>query len=235
MLTLNDIHVHYGLTHVLRGVSLKVPTGEIVGLLGGNGSGKSTALNAICGIVLPSQGTVLLDEIDLPTGRPHETFELGIVQVPQGREVFKSLTAAENLELGAICRRMEKQVYHQQFERVLNYFPALSPWLKQKAGFLSGGQQQMLAIGRALMSKPTVLLLDEPCAGLAPVIIQEIISIIAELNAKEEITMLIVEQNVRVALEVCSQINLLRNGEIALSAGASTLRGNDKLIKSYFG
>ena len=233
MLAIEDLKVSYGLTEVLRGVSLVVPDGGIVALLGGNGSGKSTTINAISGFLKPRGGTIAFagQRIDgLPTDR---IVRAGVVQVPQGREVFAGLTVAENLELGAIVRRGGAAV-RADLERVYARFPRLGERKDQRAGTLSGGEQQMLAIARALMARPRMMLMDEPSAGLAPVVVEDISRIIAELHA-EGMTILLVEQNVGVALSLATTAHILRDGVVAVSGEARALVDNPDVVRSYLG
>jgi branched-chain amino acid transport system ATP-binding protein len=233
VLAVDDLKVSYGLTEVLRGVSLIVPEGGIVALLGGNGSGKSTTINAISGFLKPRGGRITFggQRIDgLPTDR---IVRAGVVQVPQGREVFAGLTVAENLELGAIVRR-DGAAVRADTEQVYGRFPRLRERRNQRAGTLSGGEQQMLAIARALMARPRMMLMDEPSAGLAPVVVEDISRIIAELHA-EGMTILLVEQNVGVALALATTAHILRDGVVAVSGEARALVDNPDVVKSYLG
>ena len=198
MLEVNNIDVHYGVIQALKGVSLKVNEGEIVVLIGANGAGKTTTLRTISGLKAPTQGTILLNGVDITNTSAQERVKMGISHVPEGRRVFPALTVLENLELGAYLRK-DKDGIAQDLEMVYEHFPILRERRKQLAGTLSGGEQQMLAIGRALMSRPKILFLDEPSMGLAPILVQEIFDIINNIN-KAGTTVLLVEQNANMAL-----------------------------------
>jgi branched-chain amino acid transport system ATP-binding protein len=233
VLELQDVHVSYGPTAVLRGVSLAVPRGSIVALLGGNGSGKSTTLNAISGFVRPRRGHVVFDGTPIE-GRPTDAVvAAGVAQVPQGREVFARMTVAENLELGAVTRR-DRAGVRRDLEQVLDRFPRLRGRLRQTAGTLSGGEQQMLAVARALMAAPRLLLMDEPSAGLAPTVVDELIEHIAALR-RSGMTILLVEQNVGAALAVAERVYVLRDGVVALSGTAQEFEDSPDIIRAYFG
>jgi len=233
MLQLQDVHVSYGPTAVLRGVSFEVPRGGVVALLGGNGSGKSTTLNTISGFVRPRRGHVVFDGTAIE-GRPTDAIVTsGLAQVPQGREVFARMTVAENLELGAVTRR-DRAAVRRDFEQVLEQFPKLRGRLRQTAGTLSGGEQQMLAIARALMAAPRLLLMDEPSAGLAPTVVDELIEHIAALR-RSGMTILLVEQNVGAALGVAEHVYVLRDGVVALSGLAKDFDDNPDIVRAYFG
>jgi len=233
MLEVKDLWVAYGVTEVLRGISFTVPEGSIVALLGGNGSGKTTTLNTISGFLKPRAGTVWFagKRIDgLPTDA---IVKLGLVQVPQGREVFARMSVAENLELGAVTRT-DRLGIKRDLEEVYALFPLLRERRTQKAGTLSGGEQQMLAIARALMAAPKVLLMDEPSAGLAPLVVQEITRIIHRLNRQGR-TILLVEQNVGAALSIAETAYVLRDGQIAIADHAAHLKANPEVVRSYLG
>lgn len=233
MLELEEVVVSYGPTAVLRGVSLAVPGGSIAALLGGNGSGKSTTLNAISGFVRPRRGQILFDgqRIDrLPTDA---IVRAGLAQVPQGREVFASMTIAENLELGAVTRR-DRAGIRADLERVLDQFPRLRARLRQAAGTLSGGEQQMLAVARALMARPRMLLMDEPSAGLAPRIVDELMDRVVTLKG-QGLTILLVEQNVGAALAVAERAYVLKDGVIAVADQARNLVDNPEIVRAYLG
>jgi branched-chain amino acid transport system ATP-binding protein len=232
MLEVQHLRVSYGPTEVLRDVSFGVPKGAIVALLGGNGSGKTTTLNVLSGLVAPRGGTITLDgqRIDgLPTDR---MVRLGVVQVPQGREVWAGMTVRDNLDLGAITR--DTSTLAADRDEVLALFPVLRERQGMKAGSMSGGEQQMLAIGRALMAKPRLLLMDEPSAGLAPVIVQTMVDAIRRLHARG-LTILLVEQNVGVAAALAERAHILMNGEVAFSGPAADLFDNPEVIRSYLG
>jgi branched-chain amino acid transport system ATP-binding protein len=233
MLEIRHLSVAYGVTEVLRDVSFRVPAKSIVALLGGNGSGKTTTLNVLSGLLAPRGGSVVFEgrPIDgLPT---HEIVRRGIVQVPQGREVWGGMSVRDNLDLGAVTRR-DRGVMRADLEEVFALFPVLRERRARKAGTLSGGEQQMLAIGRALMSRPRLLLMDEPSAGLAPVAVQAMVVAIRRLHERG-LTILLVEQNVGVAAALAQHAHVLMNGEIALSAPAADLLHNPDVLRSYLG
>lgn len=233
ILELENIHTYYGEIHALRGVSLSVEEGEIVTLIGGNGAGKSTTLNTISGLLQPRRGSVRLNNEDLSNFKAHEIVAKGVVQVPEGRRVFGRLTVAENLEMGAFTRPLRSEIA-QSFEQVFTLFPRLKERESQLAGTLSGGEQQMLAMGRALMANPKVLLLDEPSMGLAPVLVDSIFDTIRKLHALGT-TILLVEQNARMALQVADRGYVLQTGEIILTDKAAALRENESVQKAYLG
>ena len=233
ILELENIHTYYGEIHALRGVSLSVEEGEIVTLIGGNGAGKSTTLNTISGLLQPRQGSIRLNNEDLSNFKAHEIVAKGVVQVPEGRRVFGRLTVAENLEMGAFTRQQRNEIA-QSFEQVYALFPRLKEREGQLAGTLSGGEQQMLAMGRGLMAKPKVLLLDEPSMGLAPVLVDSIFDTIRKLHALGT-TILLVEQNARMALQVADRGYVLQTGEIILTDKAAALRENESVQKAYLG
>lgn len=232
-LKVQSIDAFYGKLQSLYGLSLKVPQGEIIALLGGNGSGKSTTINAISGLVDIKSGTIEYNGSPLPRKNPHKIVKMGIVQVPQHREVFPYLNVKENLAMGAY-RRHDRNGIEGDYERVYSYFPRLKERRKQLAASMSGGEQQMLAIGRALMSNPDMLLLDEPSASLAPTLVEEIFEKLLEIN-KDGTTLFIVEQNIDAALSVALYVYILRQGEIVCEDWAHNLRDNNKIISSYFG
>lgn len=233
ILVLENIHTYYGEIHALRGVSLSVEEGEIVTLIGGNGAGKSTTLNTISGLLQPRRGSIRLYNEDLGNFKAHEIVAKGVVQVPEGRRVFGRLTVAENLEMGAFTRPLRSEIA-QSLEQVFTLFPRLKEREGQLAGTLSGGEQQMLAMGRALMAKPKVLLLDEPSMGLAPVLVDSIFDTIRKLHALGT-TILLVEQNARMALQVADRGYVLQTGEIILTDKAAALRENESVQKAYLG
>jgi branched-chain amino acid transport system ATP-binding protein len=232
LLEVDDIHTYYGNIHALKGVSLAVEQGEIVTLIGGNGAGKTTTLNTISGILRPRTGMVRLDGNDLATVAPHKIVALGVVQVPEGRRTFARLTVEENLKMGGYT--VSKQEVDEGVARAYDMFPRLKERRTQVAGTLSGGEQQMLAMGRALMSKPKVLLLDEPSMGLAPVLVDAIFDTIRKLHA-EGTTILLIEQNARMALQVADRGYVIESGAILLTDTAANLQENEEVQNSYLG
>ena len=234
MLEVRDLHVYYGGIHALHGISLRVPDGQIVALLGANGAGKSTTLRTIAGIVKPSEGDVLLDGESLIGLRSFEVVRRGIAMVPEGRRVFTNLTVLENLRLGAYARRDSNQVIQRHLQEIFNLFPRLEERKKQSAGTLSGGEQQMLALGRALMSKPRILMIDEPSLGLAPVLAQDVFEKLKELNQAGQ-TILLIEQNARAAMSIANYAYILETGNIVLEGPAAELAQQDEVRKSYLG
>ncbi len=232
MLELQDISVSYGAIQALRNVSLEVQEGEIVALIGANGAGKSTTLRTISGLVHPSTGKVLFRGQDITRIGPSRVVWLGISHVPEGRRVFARMSVEENLEMGAYVRKGSET--RESIERVYERFPRLRERRTQLAGTLSGGEQQMLAMGRALMSKPALLLMDEPSMGLAPMLVREIFAIIKELN-EGGTTILLVEQNAHMALSIASRAYVLETGSIVLSGSAAELAGNPEVRKAYLG
>jgi branched-chain amino acid transport system ATP-binding protein len=233
MLELRELHVHYGAVHALQGVSLRVDQGEIVTLIGSNGAGKSTTLRAISALVRPSRGEVTFEGRSLVGVPPHEIVTRGIAHSPEGRGVFANLTVEENLRVGAFTRTDHAAV-KTDTERVYGLFPRLLERAKQLAGTLSGGEQQMLAMGRALLARPRLLLLDEPSLGLAPQIVQVIFRIIREINAQGT-TILLVEQNAHMALDVAHRAYVLEVGRIVLADDAKKLAASDEVRKAYLG
>jgi branched-chain amino acid transport system ATP-binding protein len=233
LLEVVDLHVHYGAIHALHGVSLTVEKGTIVTLIGANGAGKSTTLRAISGLNRPSQGRIVFDGHDITGWQPHRITALGLNHVPEGRGIFANLTVDENLELGAFQRK-DKAGIAEDRKRALGLFPRIGERLKQSAGTLSGGEQQMLAIARALMARPRMLLLDEPSLGLAPQIVQTIFQIIADIN-REGTTILLVEQNAHMALKAANFGHVLEVGEIVLSDTAKALAASDSVREAYLG
>ncbi|GBD28906.1 High-affinity branched-chain amino acid transport ATP-binding protein LivF [bacterium HR31] len=233
LLELVDLHVYYGNIHALKGVSLHVEAGEIVALLGANGAGKSTTLNTVSGLLRPRSGAVRLEGEDLTRTPPHRIVERGVVQVPEGRRVFGQLTVLENLEMGAFTRTDPKGV-REDLDRVFTLFPRLKERASQVAGTLSGGEQQMLAIGRALMARPRVLLMDEPSMGLAPLLVEQIFDAIQEIN-RQGTTILLVEQNAYMALQVAHRGYVLQTGQVVLSGPAEELRENPEVKRAYLG
>jgi branched-chain amino acid transport system ATP-binding protein len=233
LLEVQDLHTYYGNIHALSGVSLEVEEGEIVALIGANGAGKSTTLNTISGIVRPRHGSVRLSGRELTTIQPHDVVSLGVVQVPEGRRTFARLTVEENLRMGGFTLASSADV-RAGVERAFELFPRLKERRTQVAGTLSGGEQQMLAMGRALMSKPRVMLLDEPSMGLAPVLVDVIFDTITSLHDIGT-TILLVEQNARMALQIADRGYVIETGHIVLSDRAENLRENDMVRNAYLG
>lgn len=234
LLEVKNLHTYYGKIHALKGISLYVDEGEIVTLIGGNGAGKTTTLNSISGIVPANEGQIILDKQDITKSRPHEIVALGVGQSPEGRKIFNRLSVAENLEMGAYTRNDEDGI-KRDLEFVFHTFPRLEERQKQLGGTLSGGEQQMLAIGRALMARPRILLLDEPSMGLAPLLVQDIFSVISYLNSEQDTTILLVEQNALMALEVAHRGYVLQTGKITLTDDAKALQRNETVRKAYLG
>ena len=234
MLKLQQVETHYGQVQVLRDISIDVPPGSIVTLIGANGAGKSTTLRAISGLVRPTNGTIEFEGRRIDRLSPSEIVALGISHAPEGRQILATLTVAENLKLGSYTRR-DRRAVQEDLERVFTYFPVLADRSKQLGGTLSGGEQQMLAIARALMSRPRLLLLDEPSLGLAPMYVREIFKIIETLNRETGTTILLVEQNANMALSIADYGYVLRNGRVALSGTSELLRNNDEVQRSYLG
>ena len=233
MLRVEDINVYYGAIHAIKGISLEVNAGEIVALIGSNGAGKSTTLRTISGLMKPKTGRIMYDGEDI-TGVPaHKIVGKGLCQVPEGRHVFANLTVLENLELGAYLRT-DKEGIAKDMEMVFEKFPRLLERKNQLSGTLSGGEQQMLAMARALMSRPKLLLLDEPSMGLAPLLIKEIFNIIKEINAGGT-TVLLVEQNANMALSIADKAYVLETGRITLSGTAAELASSEEVRKAYLG
>jgi branched-chain amino acid transport system ATP-binding protein len=232
ILELDDVHTYYGNIHALKGVSLTCDKGEIVTLIGANGAGKSTTLRTISGITPAREGRVMSDGREIQRVPPHEIVGIGIAQAPEGRHVFARMSVYENLQMGAFSRRGEK--LDSEFARVFDLFPRLKERRGQKAGTLSGGEQQMLAIGRALMASPIVLLLDEPSMGLSPILTEQIFSIIGEINA-QGMTVLLVEQNALMALNVANRGYVLQTGQIILADTAANLAANEQVRQAYLG
>jgi branched-chain amino acid transport system ATP-binding protein len=235
VLELANVHVRYGTIRALQGVSLRVESGELVALIGSNGAGKSTTLRAISGLLRPSDGTIAFEGNDITTAATDRIVALGISHCPEGRRIFGGLTVLENLRLGAVSRsRADAAAVTADLEMVFELFPLLKERLGQAGGTLSGGEQQMLAIGRALMSRPRLLLLDEPSLGLAPQMVERIFGTIAELKRQGR-TILLVEQNVHQALEVADRAYVMETGRITLDGPADVLRHDPKVEQSYLG
>jgi len=233
MLKIDDLHVYYGRIHALKGISLKVEAGEIVSLIGANGAGKTTLLRAISGLVPAREGSISFEGKALARLKAEEIVRLGISHVPEGRRIFANMSVRENLNLGAYLRRDPKEVT-ESFERVFTLFPRLKERLQQKAGTLSGGEQQMLAIGRALMARPRLLLLDEPSLGLAPLLVRQIFAILKDIN-EQGTTLLLVEQNAHMALSIAHRGYVLETGRIVLADTAERLRASEEVQAAYLG
>jgi branched-chain amino acid transport system ATP-binding protein len=236
MLELESLNAYYGAIHALRGVSISVKHGQIVSIIGANGAGKTTLLRSISGLMSSKEGQVMYDDRDISGLPASDIVRLGICQVPEGRQIFAHLLVIDNLRLGAylyFIRRNRKEINHQ-LERVFSIFPVLKERLTQVAGTLSGGEQQMLAIGRALMSRPKLLLLDEPSMGLAPLVVREIFRVIRELH-EAGTTILLVEQNARVALRIASFAYVLETGEVVLEGKTEDLSENEDVKRAYLG
>jgi branched-chain amino acid transport system ATP-binding protein len=233
VLELRDIHTFYGAIHALKGVSLEVRQGEIVTLIGANGAGKSTTLRSINGLVHPRTGSIRFGGRDITETPPHEIVRMGISQSPEGRRLFSRMTVLENLEMGAY-QRDDKAAIAEDLERVYALFPRLHERRGQKAGTLSGGEQQMCAIGRALMARPKLLMLDEPSLGLAPIFVERIFEIVREIN-EQGTPILLVEQNALMALDHADRGYVLETGSIALTDSAAALKANERVRKAYLG
>lgn len=233
MLKINDINVFYGAIHAIKGASLEVNEGEIVTLIGANGAGKSTILRTISGLLKPKSGTIQFEGKEIAGMPAHEIVKTGISQVPEGRRIFAEMSVQENLELGAFTRT-DKAGIREDMDMVFERFPRLKERISQLAGTLSGGEQQMLAMGRALMSRPRLLLLDEPSMGLAPLLIKEIFAIIQDIN-KTGTTVLLVEQNANMALSIAHRAYVLETGRITLSGDAKELASSEDVRKAYLG
>jgi branched-chain amino acid transport system ATP-binding protein len=233
MLNVDNVNTYYGNIHALKGINLTIEQGEIVTLIGGNGAGKTTTLRTISGLIKPREGSVTFDNQDLLKYQAHEIVYKGISMVPEGRGIFARLTVTENLEMGAFSRSSNQEL-SDDFERVFKLFPRLKERRTQVAGTLSGGEQQMLATGRALMSHPRLLLMDEPSMGLAPVLVELIFETIQQIN-KEGVTILLVEQNALMALSVAHRGYVLQTGEIVISDSAQNLKNNPTVQKAYLG
>jgi branched-chain amino acid transport system ATP-binding protein len=233
LLKVNDIHVYYGAIHAIKGVSFEVNQGEIVTLIGANGAGKTTILHTVSGLIKPKTGTIELLDTEISNIEAHKIVEMGMAQVPEGRRVFAKMSVQENLEMGAFSRK-DKANFNDDYDMVFEKFPRLKERRKQLAGTMSGGEQQMLAMARALMSRPKILLLDEPSMGLAPILVDEIFNIVQEIN-KAGTTVLLVEQNAHKALSIASRAYVLETGNVVLSGQASDLLDNEEVKKAYLG
>ena len=235
MLEVRDLNVFYGGIHAIRDVSLHVERGEIVSLIGANGAGKTTTLQAISGLLRPKSGSITFLDKDLVNTEAHKIVQLGLAQVPEGRRIFGGLTVKENLQMGAYSVKDSAENFAKNRGSVYEYFPRLEERKKQLGGTLSGGEQQMLAIGRALMSRPQMLLLDEPSMGLSPLFVKEIFHIIKKVNEEDGVTVLLVEQNAKMALSVSHRAYVLETGRIAMSGNSKELLSNDQVKKAYLG
>jgi branched-chain amino acid transport system ATP-binding protein len=235
LLELKDVHVHYGVIEAVKGINLTVNEGEIVTLVGGNGAGKTTTLRAISMVHAPSSGQILYKGEDITTLPSHDVVSRGLIQVPEGRHIFPSMSVYENLEMGAFQRTSaSKAELQEDVDKVFGLFPRLEERRTQKGGTLSGGEQQMLAIGRALMARPGVLMLDEPSMGLAPQVVERVFDVIAQVNS-EGIPVLLIEQNASMALQAANRGYVIETGEIVLEDDAKKLLGNDRVRKAYLG
>ena len=235
LLELKDVHVRYGVIEAVRGINLTVGDGEVVTLIGGNGAGKTTTLRAISMVHGPSQGHIFFKGEDVTTLRSDEVVARGIIQVPEGRHIFPNMSVAENIQMGAFQRRTAtRQELNDDTDRVFQLFPRMKERRKQAGGTLSGGEQQMLAIGRALMAKPKLLMLDEPSMGLAPQVVETVFQVIETING-EGIPVLLIEQNAQMALQAASRGYVIETGEIVLEDEAQSLLGNDRVRKAYLG
>ena len=234
MLTVTNLSVAYGPIKAVNGISFEIPRGAIVTLIGGNGAGKTTTLQTISGLIRPAGGTIQFNGEDITRLPPHKIVARGLCQVPEGRMVFSNLSVAENLALGSYLHRDPEGIAHT-LQHVFELFPRLKERIKQTAGTLSGGEQQMLAIGRALMSRPTFLMLDEPSLGIAPRLVTTIFEKIVEINREQGITILLVEQNAHLALEISSHAYVLETGQIAVAGASRDLRDDPRLKAAYLG
>ena len=232
LLKVDDINVYYGAIHAIKGISLEVNEGEIVTLIGANGAGKSTTLKTISGLMRPKTGSIEFEGQDITRVPAHKIVKMGLSQVPEGRRIFMQMTVKENLEMGAYTS--PKDTIESSLEKVYGYFPRLKERYKQEAGTLSGGELQMLAMGRALMSQPKLMMLDEPSMGLAPVLVEEIFEIIHNLH-EGGTTILLVEQNARMALSIADRAYVLETGNVTLKGDAKELMNNDSVRKAYLG
>ncbi len=234
MLKVNNIHTFYGNIEALKGISLEVAKGEIITLIGANGAGKSTTLMSISGVQVPREGSIELEGEDITRAAPHQIVSMGLSQVPEGRRIFPQLTVVENLAMGAYLRPGKEQI-KQDMEYVFSLFPILKSRRNQSGGTLSGGEQQMLAISRALMARPRILLLDEPSLGLAPLIVQQIFDIITRINEEQGVTIFLVEQNANMALKIAHRGYVLQNGQIVKTNSAAALLEDEEVKHAYLG
>ncbi len=233
MLEVRNLHVHYGVIEAIKGINFDVNQGEVIALIGANGAGKTTTLHTVSGLIAPSEGTVTFEGKDITKTPGHKIVSMGMAHVPEGRRVFAELTVLQNLKMGAYTRSDKKEI-QDSLEMVYKRFPRLLERKNQLAGTLSGGEQQMLAMGRALMSKPSIILMDEPSMGLSPIFVNEIFDIIKEVSAQGT-TVLLVEQNAKKALSIADRAYVLETGKIVLDGKASDLMNNDAIKKAYLG
>ncbi|HEY6192458.1 MAG TPA: ABC transporter ATP-binding protein [Bacteroidota bacterium] len=234
MLHIEKLHVHYGAIHAIKGISLSIGKGQIVTMLGANGAGKTTTLRTISGLVRASGGAVRFEDSDVTNKPPHEIVILGIGHAPEGRMIFANLTVKENLEMGAYLRRDRAEI-QKDIDYVFSIFPRLKERLKQAGGTLSGGEQQMLAIGRALMTRPRLLLLDEPSLGIAPILVKTIFERIVEINRELGMTILLVEQNAHLALQIAHYAYVIETGQVVIEGKAADIAKNEEVRKAYLG
>lgn len=234
LMELKNVSTYYGNIQALRGISLSVEEGEIVTLIGANGAGKTTTLMSICGITAIRSGEIFLDGVDISKKHPNKIVSMGLSQVPEGRRIFPQLTVLENLDMGAFLRN-DKELIKKDLEEVFEIFPRLAERRGQQGGTLSGGEQQMLAISRALMARPRILLLDEPSLGLAPLIVHNIFEIIKRINVERKTTIFLVEQNANMALKIANKGYVLQNGTIKMADTAEHLLANEEVRKAYLG
>lgn len=236
MLTIENLHVHYGGVHALKGISIEVPDNKVISLLGANGSGKSSTLKAICGIVKPTEGHIYFgpERIDLTTMKSEHIIRAGVAMVPEGRRVFTTLSVAENLRMGA-WNRTDPDGVQDDIEEIFTLFPVLKERMNQKAVTLSGGEQQMLSVSRALMSRPKLLLMDEPSLGLAPMLVAQLFKTIKKIQESKNMTVLLIEQNVRAAIKIADAGYVLETGKVVLYGTADELANNEKVREAYIG
>lgn len=234
MLQLENLEVYYGSIRALNGIHLRVDRGEIVTMIGANGAGKSTMIRAISGLIRPRSGKVLFEGEDITSAPPHKLVEMGICQSPEGRRIFANMTVRENLELGAYVHYRNKSQIREDYDRVLALFPRIKDRLNQSAGTLSGGEQQMLAIGRALMSRPRLLMLDEPSLGLAPIMVRQIFGILQDIN-QQGVTILLVEQNAWQALRIAQRGYVLETGSVVMENDTQSLLADEGVKNAYLG
>jgi branched-chain amino acid transport system ATP-binding protein len=234
LLEVRDLHARYGNTQVLHGLNLDVAEGQVTALLGANGAGKTTTLRALCQLMVQTTGSITLDGVALNSRNTEQIARLGVGHVPDGRGTFMALSTEENLRLGAFSRA-SREGLAQDMDKVYGYFPRLRERASQQAGTLSGGEQQMLAIGRALMGRPRLLLLDEPSFGLAPLVVKDIFAIMRRINQEEKVSILLVEQNAKLALDIADTAYLLETGRVVLQGSSADMRSNDAVRRAYLG